>query len=326
MTNRIPPVESSQFFSRLTPTEFEELCYDLVSRLGFEQVSWRKGSGGEHSPSDGSRDIEAYWPIDEPDGFKDRQLWLIDAKHVTSPQALGKSKVVDFLSLRVIYPNAKLLIMTSGYISNSLKDSIKEIGVEKIRVWERHQIIAFVTKYHELLHKFDLSQHLNYLTQIHPLHVIWMREVAFTTDKMVEMVLEMGKKINKETIDHMAFEFSGIANLGQLDEVDLMEKYRELKQVSQQIAGRTVIDRFFNISLRSCDGTKQEWQRSVFQEMITKHSDWEDGHPGEMLNNLDNRLKIARLKYVRSCELILPCLFELYNAELENLKTNDRII
>ena len=319
MTNRLPPAESSQFFSRLTPTEFEELCFDLISRLGFEQISWRKGSGGDYSPSDGSRDIEAYWPIAEPDGFKDRQLWLIDAKHITFSHALGKSKVSEFLALRSIETDAKLLIMTSGYIANSLRDQIEKIGVGKIRVWERHQMIAFVMKYHELLHKFNLSQHLNYLTQIHPFHVSWMREVSFTIDEMVEAVLNMGKEINKDATDHMAFEFSDFKKSEDISKVNLVVVYNNLKEVSKQLAGRIIIDRFLNISLRSCDVTKQEWQRSVLKDMTTRHPEWLDSQPGNMLSTLDNRLELARLKYVRSCEMILPHVFEMYNIELEKI-------
>jgi len=29
----------------LTPTTFEEFCYDLLTALGFVNVNWRKGTG-----------------------------------------------------------------------------------------------------------------------------------------------------------------------------------------------------------------------------------------------------------------------------------------
>ena len=45
--------------NELSPTDFEELCYDLLLKLGFKNINWRKGTGKTSSPSDGGRDIEA---------------------------------------------------------------------------------------------------------------------------------------------------------------------------------------------------------------------------------------------------------------------------
>jgi len=33
----------------ITETEFEELCYDLLVKLGFKNINWRKGTGSYHN-------------------------------------------------------------------------------------------------------------------------------------------------------------------------------------------------------------------------------------------------------------------------------------
>jgi hypothetical protein len=46
-------------FNRLSATDFEEFCCDLLEELGFVNLEWRKGTGKKASPADSGRDIEA---------------------------------------------------------------------------------------------------------------------------------------------------------------------------------------------------------------------------------------------------------------------------
>ena len=46
-------------FDRLSPTDSEEFCFDLMSESGFINVDWRKGTPKPASPSDRGRDITA---------------------------------------------------------------------------------------------------------------------------------------------------------------------------------------------------------------------------------------------------------------------------
>ena len=322
MSHRLPSNESSQFFSRLTPTQFEELCHDLIIKLGYKRVSWRKGSSGEHSPSDGSRDIEAYWVTEDPDGVGDEQLWLIDAKHVTTSHGLNRAKVADFLSLGSTFPQAKLLVMTSGYVSNSLRDEFALINSRgtSVRVWERHRIIEFVTRYHELLHKYNLSEHLDFLMQFHPLHVTWMREVPIVSEKMIDIFSKFGMEIHSDACDALLLDLFGIYHSEEDFEAQIKAKYNEMRQVSRLIAGRVIIDRFLYHAFNMCDTTKIEWQRSVMEKMLSEHPDWAEGHMGEMLGSLYSRSLSSRTKYVKTCEALLPLFFEIYNTELKEQK------
>ena len=55
----------------MTEAEFEELCYDLLVKLGFKNINWRKGTGKTGNTSDSGRDIEATLIINDID--KDRK-------------------------------------------------------------------------------------------------------------------------------------------------------------------------------------------------------------------------------------------------------------
>ena len=68
-------------FDHLSPTEFEEFCYDLLVALGASKISWRKGTGLSSSPADGGRDIECEFLIPEVGGGHRVERWLVECKH-----------------------------------------------------------------------------------------------------------------------------------------------------------------------------------------------------------------------------------------------------
>ena len=53
-------------FSGLSPTDFEEFCFDLVSDSGFANVDWRKETPLAASPSDRGRGRDQAHPPDTP--------------------------------------------------------------------------------------------------------------------------------------------------------------------------------------------------------------------------------------------------------------------
>lgn len=57
-------------FDGLSPTDFEEFCFDLLIEVGFVNVDWRKGTPKASSPSDRGRDIVAHLEREDIDGHK----------------------------------------------------------------------------------------------------------------------------------------------------------------------------------------------------------------------------------------------------------------
>ncbi|MDB5391700.1 MAG: zraS 1, partial [Planctomycetaceae bacterium] len=81
---------STPFFvdwEKLSRTESENLCRELLSQMGFTRVNWYKESK--------EIDLIAEYPRKDPDGFEYRELWLV---------AMGRNSSIDNL-LRTIAGN-----------------------------------------------------------------------------------------------------------------------------------------------------------------------------------------------------------------------------
>lgn len=81
-------------FGNLSPTDFEEFCFDLLIAAGFTNVDWRKGTPKSGSPSDQGRDIVAEYTRTDIDGHTYTETWFIDCKHygnAVPPDALANA-------------------------------------------------------------------------------------------------------------------------------------------------------------------------------------------------------------------------------------------
>ena len=70
-------------FENIDSTQFEEFCYDLLTALGFVNISWRKGTGLKSSPADSGRDIECQHKIVDIDNEVRLENWFVECKHYT---------------------------------------------------------------------------------------------------------------------------------------------------------------------------------------------------------------------------------------------------
>lgn len=78
-------------FEALSPTDFEEFCFDLMAESGFSNVDWRKGTPLAASPSDRGRDIVSRRSMRDIDGHEYEERWFVDCKHYkrgVPPEAL----------------------------------------------------------------------------------------------------------------------------------------------------------------------------------------------------------------------------------------------
>lgn len=147
-------------FEGLTPTAFEEFCFDLVSESGFSNVDWRKGTPLAASPSDRGRDIVARKTLKDIDGHEYEERWFIDCKHYK------RGVPPDALQGTLAWANADrpavVLFIASGYLTNGAKDWIAEYERTnrppfRIRVWEKPQLLRLVEKNLDLAFKHDVG-------------------------------------------------------------------------------------------------------------------------------------------------------------------------
>jgi hypothetical protein len=130
-------------FSHLSPTEFEELCYEVLKSMGFVNLNWRKGTPKAASPADSGRDIEAQFLKIDVDKTQDFEGWFIDCKH--HEKGVPASEMDNLLAWAQAERPQVTLIIASGFLSNSAKDHLRQYEKNnrppfKIKIWEAPEL------------------------------------------------------------------------------------------------------------------------------------------------------------------------------------------
>jgi hypothetical protein len=146
-------------FDDLSPSEFEEFCFDLLKHAGYVNVDWRKGTPRPSSPADQGRDIEAILERTDLDQFRHHERWNVDAKHYARgvPPESFESLMTWSWATR---PNVALVVV-SGFLSNPAKAWIREYIENsrppfRIRYWERPTLQTLVERFPELIDRHNL--------------------------------------------------------------------------------------------------------------------------------------------------------------------------
>jgi hypothetical protein len=137
-------------FDGLSPTDFEEFCFDLISESGFVNVDWRKGTPKNASPADRGRDI---------DGHRYREQWFVDAKHYARgvpPEALQST-----ITWAQAERPSTVLFIASGFFTNGAKDWIEDFTSKsrppfRIRTWEMPQLRRLLADNLDLAFRHDV--------------------------------------------------------------------------------------------------------------------------------------------------------------------------
>ncbi len=147
-------------FSTLDPSVFEELCFDLLIRLGFQELQWRRAG------ADSGRDIEGKWLVQLPIIGASQETWAIECKHYS------RGVPPDALSSKFSWADAerpdRLLIFVSSHLTNGARDWLskrkKQVSY-RVHVVEgktlRQQLIA----YDELVERYFGGRYARLLSQ-----------------------------------------------------------------------------------------------------------------------------------------------------------------
>mgnify|MGYP001564327422 FL=1 len=146
-------------FNKLSPTEFEEFCFDLLQKLGFFNIDWRKGTGLKTSPADRGRDIVFQKEYPDFDGTKSFETWFAECKHYT--KGLPPKELQNLLSWANAERPDGVIIIVSNFLSNSTKDYLENYRKNnkpayKIKCWERPMLEKLVKNKISLLRKYNL--------------------------------------------------------------------------------------------------------------------------------------------------------------------------
>jgi hypothetical protein len=170
-------------FKNLTSIGFEEFCHELLHRIGFTNVDWRKGTPKESSPADGGRDIVAHQLRKDVDDSKFFDAWFVDCKHYE--KAVPPAELQNALAWAEAESPNVLLFIASGYFSNPAKDFIEKYRHTRrppfrIKMWELPQLDHLTSGRRSFLHRYDLIQEKH---KIRPLAQIRRAEREYT-DKL----------------------------------------------------------------------------------------------------------------------------------------------
>jgi len=197
-------------FDHLTDTEFEEFCFELLKEMKFNKVSWRKGTGKSTSPADSGRDIEANFIIKEIDGEARTEKWFFECKQHTA--GVSPTKIQGALAWASAKRPDKLVIICSNFLSNRCKDYIEEYEREnkpffKIKVWELKDLEDLAYGKIKLLNKYKLSNGMEFLDFMHPLHLKYVSKPTANTLNYFFDVLDKYDSKKREKFLEWAYAF-----------------------------------------------------------------------------------------------------------------------
>lgn len=199
-------------FEKLTPTRFEEFCYDLLHELGFKKISWRKGSSGEGSTNDQGRDIECVFETVDPDGEIRPHRWFVECKHHS------RAIAPEHLQPAVAWAQANrpdvLLVACSGFVSNPTKEMLEKLGQSpqfpKVRIWENKDLERLCFPRQQILVKYEIGPAQSFVSQLHPIHLEFLRSPPLNSFSALFKLLEA---LNPKVRDHViSFAQLGLIN------------------------------------------------------------------------------------------------------------------
>jgi len=136
-------------WKEITPLEFENLCYDLLYVLGFQNLDRCGGT------ADRGRDIEAIWKIKDPSEDIYFQKWFVECKFYKHGIPIRE------IHAKIQWADAErpdvLLIITNSHLTAQAKDWLEKIREEKvynIQIWENNKIEKLLMKYPSILEKY----------------------------------------------------------------------------------------------------------------------------------------------------------------------------
>jgi hypothetical protein len=156
----IAPIMAGISFERLSSSDFEEFCSDLLDVAGFVNIDWRKGTGLTSSPADKGRDILCDHPRAEPDGSQHFERWFVDCKHFR--KGVPPKELRNMLAWAEAERPDVALFMVSNFLSNPAKEYLETYKRNnkppfKIRCWERPQLVRLLRGKMALQRRYDLT-------------------------------------------------------------------------------------------------------------------------------------------------------------------------
>jgi signal transduction histidine kinase len=209
----LPTSTTQQTFSpiidldRLEPREFENLCFELLTQMGFRRVEWGEGLK--------EIDLVATLPRMDPDGFEYHELWLISmGLHAPSEMLLDMAMTEpdhfvrrllrrDVLERSRAYlsPDTPVTLLVIPFHDDPPPEALqrrlrrmeepyaerRSPYVLRIRLWDKRQLVGLIQQYPQIAYKYfsedapALSKHRKTLEELYPENVELTKQLQATT-------------------------------------------------------------------------------------------------------------------------------------------------
>jgi len=150
-------------FEQISPRGFENLCYDLLVKYNFHDLTWREGG------ADNGRDIEANFTFNNT--IRNRETkWFFECKHYISGGVPPEHLYSKIAWAEAEQPNSLVFFMSS-YLTNSARTWIEKTISQKkqyeIICIEGEQIKDRLLNYPDLVERyFSLNQYEQMLKEL----------------------------------------------------------------------------------------------------------------------------------------------------------------
>jgi signal transduction histidine kinase len=159
---------------RLGPREFENLCFELLTQMGFKRVEWGEGMK--------EIDLVATLPRKDPDGFEYHELWLISmGLHAPSEVLLEMAMTEpdhfvrrllrrDVMERSRVYlrPDTPVTLLVIPFRDDPppemLQRGLRRMGERyaerrspyalRVRLWDRQQLASLIQQYPQIAYKY----------------------------------------------------------------------------------------------------------------------------------------------------------------------------
>ena len=135
-------------FDQITPSEFERLCYELMLKYGFTELTWRQGG------ADNGRDIEGFLYFNNQ-LQQQKTKWFFECKRYVA----GVN--VDDLSSKIAWADAEkpdyLVFFVTSYLTTPTKSWLEKISKDKfyrIVILEGEELKNRLIEFPDLIESF----------------------------------------------------------------------------------------------------------------------------------------------------------------------------
>lgn len=149
-------------FGRITPREFEELCFDILLKMGYQSLIWRQGG------ADQGRDIEGKFIVNNQLVGTIEEKWFFECKHYTN------GVPVEQISTKIAWADAEkpnhIILFVSSYLSSSSRHWLEKMQGDrqyKIHIIEGKLIKNIIlNSFPDLIDKYFVNKYENYYLNV----------------------------------------------------------------------------------------------------------------------------------------------------------------